>query len=220
MKVVTFFARGESAKFIDSLEKPKFTVIANEFGNELEAFPQIGEYIKDSEVHICCNGWPTELDSYKRINFFENYNVTKLMRPYMHDEGRVNIQNSCHLPDVFLSDLHKDWMYQRGVNLPSDFKYEYSYPSTGTATLAYTVLEVAQDGDVVNILGLDFYENSGYLVGTPDATDWGVNGPMQDVLYNLVARHPLITFNMITTARKHLDEVEELQNMNLTRVKV
>ena len=42
-----------------------------------------------------------------------------------------------------------------------------------TATLAYTVLEVAQDGDVVNILGLDFYENSGYLVGTPDATDWG-----------------------------------------------
>ena len=35
---------------------------------------------------------------------------------------------------------------------------------------------------------------------------------MQDVLYNLVARHPLITFNMITTARKHLDEVEELQN--------
>ena len=79
MKVVTIFARGESAKFIDSLEKPKFTVIANEFGNELEAFPQIGEYVKDSEVHICCNGWPTELDSYKRINFFDNYNVTKLV---------------------------------------------------------------------------------------------------------------------------------------------
>ena len=80
MKVVTFFARGESAKFIDSLEKPKFTVIANEFGNELEAFPQIGEYIKDSEVHICCNGWPTELDSYKRINFFENYNFNDIVQ--------------------------------------------------------------------------------------------------------------------------------------------
>ena len=220
MRVVTVFARGESAKFIDLLEKPNFTVIANEFGDEIEAFPQIGEYIEDSEIHICCNGWPTELDSYRRINFFETYNITKLIRPYMHDEPRVNIQNSCHLPDIFLSDLHKEWMYQRGVNLPPDFKYEYSYPSTGTATLAYTVLEVAKDGDVVNILGLDFYEKSGYLVGTPDARDWGVNGPMQDVLYNLVVKHPLIKFNMITTAKKHLDKVKELQNMNLTRVTV
>ena len=220
MKVVTVFARGESAKFIDNLQKTDFTVIANEFGDEIEAFPQIGEYIKDSEVHICCNGWPTELDAYRRINFFEIYNITKLIRPYMHDEPRVNIQNSCHLPDIFLSDLHKEWMYQRGVNLPPDFKYEYSYLSTGTATLAYTVLEVAKDGDVVNILGLDFYENSGYLVGIPDATDWGVNGPMQDVLYNLVVKHPLIKFNMITTAKKHLDKVKELQNMNLTRVTV
>ena len=68
--------------------------------------------------------------------------------------------------------------------------------------------------------GLDFYEKSGYLVGTPDATDWGVNGPMQDVLYNLVVKHPLIKFNMITTGKKHLDKVKELQNMNLTRVTV
>ena len=75
MKVVTVFARGESAKFIDNLQKPDFTVIANEFGNEIEAYPEIGEYIKGSEVHICCNGWPTELDSYKRINFFEIYYV-------------------------------------------------------------------------------------------------------------------------------------------------
>lgn len=220
MKVVTIFARGESAKFIDNLQKPDFTVIANEFGNEIEAYPEIGEYIKGSEVHICCNGWPTELDSYKRINFFGIYNPTKLIRPYMGDEPRVNIQNHCHLPDIFLSEIHKEWMYQRGVNLPPDFKYEYSYPSTGTATLAYTVLEVAEDGDVVNILGLDFYENSGYLVGKPDATDWGVNGPMQEILYNLVSKHPLIKFNMITTATKYLDEVIELENMNFKRVEV
>ena len=220
MRVVTVFARGESAKFVDNLQKPDFTVIANEFGNEIDAYPEIGEYIKGSEVHICCNGWPTELDSYKRINFFEKYNVTKLIRPYMHDEPRANVQNSCHLPDIFLSDLHKEWMYQRGVNLPPDFKYEYSYPSTGTSTLAYTVLEVAEDGDMVNILGLDFYENSGYLVGKPDATDWGVNGPMQEILYNLVSKHPLIKFNMITTATKYLDEVIELENMNFKRVEV
>ena len=138
----------------------------------------------------------------------------------MGDDPKVNIQNSCHLPDIFLSVVHKEWMYQRGVNLPPDFKYKYSYPSTGIATLAYTVLEVANDGDQFNILGLDFYEDSGYLVGKPDATDWGVDGPMQEILYNLVSKHPLIKFNMITTATKHLDKVKELQNMNLTKVTV
>ena len=80
----------------------------------------------------------------------------------MGEEPRVNIQNHCHLPDIFLSEIHKEWMYQRGVNLPPDFKYEYSYPSTGTATLAYTVLEVAEDGDVV----LAIYNLQGQLLET------------------------------------------------------
>lgn len=220
MKTITLLARGQSSQFIDGLNKPDFTVIANEFGNELEAYPKIAEYIKDSEIHICCNGWPTELDSYKRINFFDDYNVTKLIRPYKGDDPMVNIQNSCHLPDTFLSDLHNHWMYHRGVTGPDNLKYEYSYPSTGISALAYTVLEVAEDGDTVNILGIDFYENSGYLSGEVNATDWGVNGHMQEIIYKLVSAHPEITFNMISTGEKHLDDVKEIPNMNFKHVTV
>ena len=39
------------------------------------------------------------------------------------------------------------------------------------------------------------------------------------IFQSLVVKHPSITFNMITTAKKHLDKVNELQNMNLIRVK-
>ena len=220
MKIVTIFARGESSKYVGELSKPDFTIIANEFGNEIQTYTEIGEYIKDSEIHICCNGWPTELDAYRNINFFEIYKPKKLIRPYLADEPRVNIQNSCHLPDIFLSEIHKKWMFQRGVSLSPDFKYEYSYPSTGIATLAYAVLEVAEDGDEINIIGLDFYENSGYLYGKVTSTDWGVHGQMQQILYDLVFKHPSMSFNMITTAEKYLEPVSKLSNMNMKKVKI
>ena len=123
---ITLLARGESSLHIQELDTANIVVIANSFGNEIQKYDSISKYLnKSEEIRICCNGYVTELDSYKSTNFFNRYNVTKLIRPYIKDDPAVRINNTCHLENEFLSDMHKQWMYQRGVSAPIEVFGEY-----------------------------------------------------------------------------------------------
>ena len=225
-KKITLLARGESSAHIHKLDDANLVVIANSFGDEIQKYSSISNYLnKSNEIRLCCNGYITELDSYKNTNFFDKYNVTTLIRPYIENDPAVCINNTCHLKDEFLSDIHKQWMYQRGVSAPIEIfgenrmtKYEFMYPSTGIAALAYTVLNTANDGDHINIIGLDFYDNSNYLLSDKSTKDWGCDGYMQEITYKLIKNHPNIKFTMLTYATKYMEKFKSLPNLNLKQM--
>ena len=86
----------------------------------------------------------------KRICFFDEFNVTKLIRPYVvgtrYNDGAQDIP----IENTFLDESHIPFM-----SIGS--KYAYEYPGTGIAAIAYAILDCKFD--VVNIVGLDFYDN-------------------------------------------------------------
>jgi len=217
---ITVLCRGNSLGYINEISKSDVVVLVNRFGDELTKFPEVVEYITDSEIYLCTSGTGGELDTLNRFGFFDKFNPTKMIRPYLAEiaNTHIHLQNSINIPDTFLSNAHKDYMYQI-----ENYKYPYTYPSSGIAALSYVVLEC--DFDIVNIIGLDFYEtqnNSSYYAAgdAHEHADWGKDGHMQEVLTRLVKNHSNKSFNMISTAEKYLDDVKELSNMNFKRVEV
>ena len=220
MSSVTVLCRGQSLSHIDKISKSDVVVLVNRFGDELIKFPEVVKYITDSEIYLCTSGTGGELDTLNKFGFFDKFNPTKMIRPYLAEiaNTHVRLQNSINVSDTFLSNAHKDYMYQI-----ENYKYPYTYPSSGIAALSYVVLE--GNFDVVNIIGLDFYEvkdNSSYYAAgdAHEHADWGKEGHMQEVLTRLVENHSDKTFNMISTAEKYLDDVKQLSNMNFKKVEV
>jgi hypothetical protein len=220
MKSVSILCRGQSLKYIEKSEKSDVVVLVNRFGDELKTFPKVVEYITDSEVYLCTSGTPGELDTLNKFGFFDSFTPTKMIRPYLNEiaNTHINLQNSIGVQDTFLSNAHKEYMYQI-----ENYKYPYTYPSSGIAALSYVVLEC--DFDVVNIIGLDFYEtisNSSFYAAGDDHehADWGKDGHMQEVVTRLVMNHPNKQFNMISTAEKHLHDVKNFKNMNFIKVEI
>ena len=219
-KSVSILARGHSLRYIDKLSESDVVILVNRFGDELNQYPKIVDYIKKSKIYLCISGSAGELDSLNKIGFFKKYNPSKMIRPYLEEISKtsVNLQNSSNLPNTFLSNDHKKYMYQL-----ENYRYPYTYPTSGIAALAYAVLEC--DFDEVNIIGLDFYEvknnSSFYANGDTDGqVDWGAKGHMQEVLTMLVEDHPKKYFNMVSVAEKYLDGVKKLPNMNFQKVDV
>ena len=196
MSSVTVLCRGQSLSHIDKISKSDVVVLVNRFGDELTKFPEVVKYITDSEIHLCTSGTSGELDTLNKFGFFDKFNPTKMIRPYLAEiaNTHVRLQNSINVSDTFLSNAHKDYMYQI-----ENYKYPYTYPSSGIAALSYVVLE--GNFDVVNIIGLDFYEvkdNSSYYAAgdAHEHADWGKDGHMQEVLTRLVENHSDKTFNI------------------------
>lgn len=213
MKSITVLCRGESIRHLDLLAPSDIAVIVNRFGDEILTYPVIAEYIKKSEIFSCTSGSSGELDSLHKIEFFDKFNVTKMIRPYLHEiaDTHIRLSNGCNLPNTFLGDVHKKYMYQ----IPN-YKYPYTYPSSGVAAVAFAVLET--DCDIINIIGLDFYDNSGYIIDERANPDWGSKGQMQETVIKLVEDHPNKLFNIVTKATKYIDRLKELSNVNLMQV--
>jgi hypothetical protein len=218
MKSVSVLCRGQSLKHIERLDKSDVVVLVNRFGDELKTFPSVVDYINDSEIYLCTSGTPGELDTLNQFGFFDKFTPTKMIRPYLNEiaNTHINLQNSIGVQDTFLSNDHKEYMYQI-----ENYKYPYTYPSSGIAALSYVVLEC--NFDVVNIVGLDFYEtihNSSFYAASDahEHADWGKDGHMQEVVTRLITNHSDKQFNMISTAEKHLHDVKKLSNMNFIRV--
>ena len=220
MSGVSVLCRGQSLKYIDRLPKSDVVVLVNKFGDELKKFPKVVDFISDSELYLCTSGTPGELDTLNEFGFFEKFNPTRMIRPYLGEisETHIHLQNSTHLNDTYLSNVHKKYMYQI-----ENHKYPYTYFTTGIAALSYVVLEC--NFDIINIIGLDFYEtinNSSYYAANDpnERPDEGCDGKMQETLTRLVIDHPEKSFNMITTAEKYLDDVKKLLNFKIKKVEV
>ena len=216
MKSISVLCRGESLKSIKDLPKSDIVILVNRFGEEIKIIPELREYLKDTEIYLCTSGTLDELDSLKRINFFEEYKPTKIIRPYLNEiSSKIRLSNYCDLPNTFLSSAHKEYMVP--------MKYPYDYPTTGIAAIGYAVLE--SNCDTINIVGLDFYENSTYASSQKlnlevlYKTDPEViGGNMEKFFIKFVKNNPNKNFNIITTAENYLSELTTITNINYTKI--
>ena len=80
--------------------------------------------------------------------------------------------------------------------------------------------------DVVNVGGLDFYQNlaysiSNYLVNGSEGRDWKKDGGftvarMQDNFCRLVKGNPHIQVNLVTACKEFIDGMEDIENLNIS----
>lgn len=216
MKSISVLCRGESLRHIKNLPKSDIVILVNTFGDEIKNIPGVKEYLKDTEIYLCTSGTAGELNSLKEINFFENYKPTKMIRPYLGEiSSKIRLANHCNLPNTFLSQTHKQYMVP--------MKYPYDYPTTGIAAVGYAVLE--SECDIINIIGLDFYENSAYAgsqklnLETLYRTDPEVkDGNMERFFIKFVKNNPNKIFNITTTAKSYLNKLTTFTNVNYNKV--
>ena len=152
MKNVNLLGRGPSLKYLNVLPDSELVVLANDFDTEISQIKELSDYLKKQTIHLVLNMVVHNANGYNAINFFTEFNVVKLIRPYLNGI-RVpgSSGQSIPLEENFLGDNHKEFMFQGGL------KYPYDYAGTGLAAFAYTMLDT--NAEVVNVLGLDFYDN-------------------------------------------------------------
>ena len=152
--IINVLLRGRSLSEFNTLGPADIVFLANDMDREVEEVNGFREYLSDKEINLVFNMAAGADSGYHAIGFFETFNVTKLIRPYIADGTQPDSsRQNINLPDEFLSERHKPFMY-RGD------KYPYEYPGTGIAGVACAMLDY--NSDVVNIVGLDFYDNLYY----------------------------------------------------------
>ena len=216
MKVISLLCKGRSLMEFDKLPDSEFVVLANDFDKEITKIKTLSDYLENQTIHQVLNMTVGGARGYESIDFFNKFNVVKLIRPYL--EGiRVPGSSGQNIPLVehFLGFNHKEFMY-------AGRKYEYDYTGTGMGSFAYTMLDCG--ADVINIVGMDFYDNlnygiSNYLVDCPEGRDfkkdfWTLE-EMQTNFCRLIKSNPNIQVNMTTTCKTFIDEMKELDNLKI-----
>ena len=163
MKTVTLLCRGKSLKYINKIPKVDHCVLVNSFHYELEN-SNIHEYVfACSKVsHVLSLGAYFPKSGAREI--YKKYNFIEIILPYIK-EVSPSIPRHIHsiegpngvLPVKNMSDINKKDM------IPHP-RYAFTSPTCGLDALLYTVNELKPD--VVNIIGLDFYDKVGYLTNS------------------------------------------------------
>ena len=219
MKSVNLLGRGPSLQYLNTLPTAELVILGNDFDTEITQIKELRDYLKRQTIHLVLNMVRHNADGYNSINFFTEFNVVKLIRPYLNGI-RVpgSSGQSIPLEENFLGDNHKEYMFEGGA------KYPYDYAGTGIAAFAYTILDTK--ADVINIVGLDFYDNldygnANYLVKDKDGRDfirdfWR-REDMQKNVCNLVKGNPNVTVNLHTICKNFIGGMEDIENLNIIK---
>tara|TARA_R110002050_G_scaffold74150_5_gene159274 strand:- start:36 stop:713 length:678 start_codon:yes stop_codon:yes gene_type:complete len=160
MKLVSLLCRGESLKNINKLSKANNCILVNAFHHELTN-NNVHEYVSKCKTvtHVLSPG--AYFPAAGAAKIYKNYNFDKIVLPYIKQCSPSipdSIQNlegpNGILPVEYLSDINKEDM----VKTP---RYEFTAPTTGLDALLYCVNQLKPDQ--INIIGLDFYDQSGYF---------------------------------------------------------
>ncbi len=219
MKTVNLLGRGPSLQHLNKLPDSELVILANDFDTEISQIKELSDYLEKQTIHLVLNMVVHNADGYNSINFFTEYNVVKLIRPYLNGI-RVPGSSGQSIPLVenFLGDNHKEYMFEGGA------KYPYDYAGTGIAAFAYTMLDT--EADEINVVGIDFYDNldygnSNYLVKDKDGRDfirdfWR-REDMQENVCKLVKGNPNVIVNLHTICKKFIDGMEDIENLNIIK---
>ena len=203
-KHVTLLCRGKSLDDIKSVPNTDHCVLVNAFHLELRK-PEIHEYVKkcSTVTHILSLG--AHFPQHGANEIYSKYNFDKIVLPYVQEvkpPGNINVG----LPVECLSDKNKDDMI-------STRRYKYTSPSSGMDALLYCVNDL--NAEVVNIVGMDFYDNVGYFTNSYGRVEGENNTEsvikrmegsdhdmihMKDFFYKFVENHKDVQFNLWTYA--------------------
>jgi|TARA_R110001592_G_scaffold5129_9_gene28508 hypothetical protein len=206
MKTVTLLCRGESLKHVNKLSKPNQCVLVNAFHYELEHKP-VHDYVSkcDTVTHVLSVAAYFPASGANKI--YKNYNFDKIIVPYVKEvaphipNAIQNIEGSNGiLPVEYLDDINKKDM----ISHP---RYAFTSPTCGLDALLYCVNQLRPD--TINIIGLDFYDDSGYFTNShgrkedeatrDHAIRWGEpTDKMQEFFVNVVEANKDIQFNLYT----------------------
>jgi|GEM_PF-2757103 hypothetical protein len=231
---IAILCRGESLKEIELLPEVEEYVIVNGFSDEFEI-----EYIKnilfDKKIthvlslgtlnHAHPSGSPNGcFGAMLEKNNFKEFNIEKIVLSYVaeclpHDADNkvihtVKNKKGDVIPVYCLSDNHKKYMIK---NHP---RYKFTYPSCGMGSVALSAVDLNKKN--IYIIGMDFYENSGYLKrGVYESQEAAIKRSstegqqLKKFLPNFISQHPSINFNIYTYA--NLDSTLENFKINILK---
>ena len=226
MKIVSLLCRGKSLEHIDMLPKPDRCVLVNAFHFELNN-KNVHEHVLDSPAvsHVVSLG-----SFFKQMihdGVYEQYNFDEIIVPYIKEvcpgiPGYLcSIKgNNGILPVSTLSDNNKK-------DMVSTARYKFTSPSCGLDALLYAINDLKSD--IINIIGLDFYDNVGYLTNsygrrldenTTEDVVRRMRGSDHDATHmipfflKVVNDHPEVQFNLYTKSEIQSDNL----NLKITRV--
>lgn len=218
MKSVTLLCRGESLKHISKLSKSDQCVLVNAFHYELEHKP-VHDYVSNCDIVTHVLSVAAYFPAAGANKIYKNYNFNKIIVPYVK-EVAPHIPNAIRniegkngiLPVEYLDDINKKDM----ISHP---RYAFTSPTCGLDALLYCVNQLKPD--IINIIGLDFYDKSGYFsmshgrkeneATRNHAIRYGEpTDKMQEFFINVVNVNKNIQFNLHTKSNIHnkLDNLE------------
>ena len=230
MKAVTILCRGISLGYIGDVPQVDHSVIVNSFHYEVEN-KSVHEYLSacSTVTHILSLG--AYFPNAGANELYKKYNFDKIMLPYVKEvsppvpnhffqiQGRDGL-----LPVENLDDINKKDMIPH-------MSYAFTSPSCGLDAFLYVVNELK--ADIVNIVGMDFYDDIGYLTNSlgnirntlpmeeanrkwiehcnrrGDPTDL-----MQGFFFNVVKKNPSTKFNLYTASKIKAD----INNLKIIKV--
>jgi len=220
--MITLLCRGKSLGYINKIPKTNHCVLVNSFHFEL-GNSNVHEYVSScSKVsHVLSLGAYFPKSGAREI--YKKYNFIEIILPYIKEVSPPIPGNICNiegpngiLPVKNMSDVNKKDM----ISHP---RYAFTSPTCGLDALLYTVNELKPN--IVNIIGLDFYDKVGYLTNSngrvlnesPDdvAIKWGEStSKMQDFFIKFVENNLDTQFNLYT-----LSDIEfKSPNLNIIKV--
>ncbi len=216
MKTVTLLCRGISLGYISNVPKVNHSVIVNAFHYEVEN-KSIHEYLSACSrvTHVLSFGAYFPFAGADEL--YKKYNFDKIIAPYVKEVSPpIPKALTDILPVENLSDINKKDMIHTK-------RYKYTSPTCGLDALLYTVNELKPDA--VNIVGLDFYDDTGYFTNSNgrerDEAPLGSaitrgepTNIMQDFFKNFVIKKSNVIFNLYTSSNIECDA----GNLNITKV--
>jgi len=226
MKEVTLLCRGISLGYVGNVPKVDHSVIVNAFHYEAEN-KFVHEYLSACSTVTHVLSLAAYFPNSGAGDIYKKYNFDKIVLPYVKEvsppipnhffqiQGRDGV-----LPIKNLDDINKKDM----ISHP---RYAFTSPSCGLDAFLYVVNELK--ADIVNIVGLDFYDDTGYLSNSNGSikntlpieeanSNWievlnrrgDPTDKMQEFFLNVVKKNPSKKFNLYT-ASKIKSDVENLK---------
>tara|TARA_A100001515_G_scaffold141183_1_gene137828 strand:+ start:1541 stop:2242 length:702 start_codon:yes stop_codon:yes gene_type:complete len=232
--IINMLLRGRSLEYYRDIEdEPDIVYLVNDMHREVDSVEGLKDYLLDKNINLTMSLVKGSESGFLKINFFNDFNVTRLIRPYL--EGLRQDEQDIPMKSTFLDNIHIPFM-QIG------HKYPYEYPGTGIAAIADAVL--THRPSVLNIVGLDFYDNlrdgeSNYLVPNfksrdyyADYSDLEQKGDtfqeellsdwqykMQNSLCDFSDFLPKMKINLWTKCNLLIDRLKNLKNITIKEVK-
>jgi hypothetical protein len=214
---ISLLCRGKSLASVNLLPNVDECIIVNAFHNELK-IKDISDYIRNCNItHLCSlDAKSYAFEPMISMGIYEKYNINKIILPYIDDCCKSipnylkNIKNRKNYVDVScMSDKNKNDM---SIN-------------SGMNALLYCINDLGKKN--INIIGLDFYENVGYLTNSHGleyvsdeqaietaASNGDTTEYVKSFFIDLVSKNLDINFNLYTKSPTKLN----LSNLRVVKV--